>query len=1750
MRFRFLLSYCLGVIVSSGNPTDPEINPKISVDSSAAAPVDQFGTSKVRLRFSVPNDVSQHNKVPNFALREVSPELGTRPTGGTFEDIDGDNDLDMVIVKGDKVVVHFNQGTRSTPKYSTLGTQIAVVSLFHSSGPRAATFGVTITFGDIDSDGKRDLVCGEGDEGQVSYFKRTSASNTLPVYGSQTAAVNASNYQIAVNTITTGFAIELGVASIAVEDLNGDGKMDLIVGDPYDIFGAPISLWVYKGTGLLNSAGAMIFESGIPLKAGGVNIQLVWQLLGAVCPAFADIDADGDRDLVIGTSAGKIYTCKRVGVDTDPSSTNFGLPLYSAPVLLLATVERDLNPGAVSALTICDFSNDGDLDLAIVSSGANILDQYRLRLMENFSSSSLSLAQNPISIGIRDLETELRTTFESKAAYFDFDKDGKPDVLYAGTGYGLALAINLDTGNHSDPQFAAPVPLAVIPEIVGGLPQGVPEVVDFDKDNSLDVNVDGVLVGTLDDLLFLPFTGFSENGLPRFGSASSILPAGLKGTLHFLQPSVGDLNGDGKLDVVAVAGGIYSGESRSLKLFVNSGTNSFFLSAPTDLLAGGVAIVGLFPELVDLNGDLNLDLILSKRSSSYRGSREIGKPTVHSYFNAGGVNFVDQGEISTVTGTPISVSQDAAPRAIDFDKDGLLDIMVCDSRSAVFSLIKSDQAGAVGRFIPPVAPEAISAILPVESKTLTSGRGVELDFNQYVTDGAKLDCNDLLFESIRVSIAGSVIQVDSDADGLSDAWEVANGFNPLNADQDSDGILDGLEDADSDGFPNYTDSLYSQNPATADPDGSGMPASVVATGAANKFIGWWDFQAVPSPTTSHKNRRSNTYLSAPISARISGCISDYGIQPIGAGSTSMNLDIMRFFKDTTDFSFNFWVQIPENELDGGRLPLQAPGDADRVITLASFCNVNTVNPSFEWRARRSPGGGTTFEIQTWTNSVVTTVLQRASVVKIDDGKWHHVAFAATGRNLRMFVDGVPLGTNYVYTSAFLVPPNIDTTGGWLMVGGTKRKLAVPPTASTFADFRGKMDNLMVHTRVLTPTEIDLIYRRDRDLDGLWDVTEMGTEVWRDLNSNGNRDSNEISYLNSPTVWQDPTTDSDRDGLSDIDEQNMKLRIEHSDFDGDLLPDGWEVQNGLNPKSSADANLDPDGDGLTNLQEWKYNTNPHNANSDGDSKNDGAEVGQGSDPNDGSDGGQAPAPGETFSAELAIGDESGSESEDYVLNCYKIDQETGQEKLYHRVRSGGFGEFEEETFGPFKKGETYTFQISWQGSKFTSQAASPGVSAEGPDFDYTFKVVPISYTEGVLIDSWDPKTGKIDTAKKLIADNADNVATTVEEFRENFEDRRVVLTSLDFDIIHPASGELAEDKEFDGRAGIVAVEGSTTTPITKLRLQKNGWLKNVVESDLANTPRFSFEFDSGGRFEIDSGAGVVTAGATHYASGAPYDYKFKGLNVNAVDTASDSIFMHFHIGSDEYMTEAISVTTVKAEYDVYFDVYIPYDWVTIIHPFHLTEVACGDDRGFSPLSLKYRLKEQARINPYEELSSTGFAAGTTPLKFAGLSVHYDKGTSLPDPYTQMDHQGVDISNRLFAVAKAEAETPANSGAPYKTNWGTATVDKLGVIKSGTGTSLSYKFVGGSSEPLIALAAEIDWEVDLIFDTSVVNRPTCRVDGATDGFPAYQCYAFGAHEAYTTPNRTNLVDWKPPLFNNVLDLISDLDTPLTAPATNLK
>lgn len=266
-----------------------------------------------------------------------------------------------------------------------------------------------------------------------------------------------------------------------------------------------------------------------------------------------------------------------------------------------------------------------------------------------------------------------------------------------------------------------------------------------------------------------------------------------------------------------------------------------------------------------------------------------------------------------------------------------------------------------------------------------------------------------------------------------------------------------------------------------------------------------------------------------------------------------------------------------------------------------------------------------------------------------------------------------------------------------------------------------------------------------------------------------------------------------------------------------------------------------------------------------------------------------------------------------------------------------------------------------------------------------------------------------------------------------------------------------------------------------------------------------------------------------------------------------VILKLYDGYSEHTVDNVQISVVKSEYDVHLGVYIPYDWVNIrLHAFHLNEVAGGDLRTFDPLSLSYRLKQISRIIPFPELSSSGFP-DSFPLggiNLVGVSIHYDIDSSLTTPSPLGHHQGLQPGNILSFLAKSEAEIETNKGAPYKTNWGRAIGDSLKSENNYVGIKSSYTFSGSEPEPIILWAADIDWVIDFEFDTTDPTKPTCEIFGNTDGFPAYEAYAYSTHSAPTPLNRADLLDWAPPLSNTVLDLTNSPDTPLSNPPVELK
>jgi len=194
---------------------------------------------------------------------------------------------------------------------------------------------------------------------------------------------------------------------------------------------------------------------------------------------------------------------------------------------------------------------------------------------------------------------------------------------------------------------------------------------------------------------------------------------------------------------------------------------------------------------------------------------------------------------------------------------------------------------------------------------------------------------------------------------------------------------------------------------------------------------------------------------------------------------------------------------------------------------------------------------------------------------------------------------VPLNTNAATDSGYDGRPHLatDGAGDWVAVWGSTDDLG-----GTI----GTDDDILVAWRT-----------GDVDWDGLLDEVETDTCVYVDETDTGTDPNDPDSDDDQmPDGWEvendlDPNDDTgdngadgdpDGDGYTNLEEYeggsdpqtDTDPDPSEPDSDDDEMPDGWEVENDLDPNDSTGdngADGDPDGDGHTNLEEYDGGSDP-------------------------------------------------------------------------------------------------------------------------------------------------------------------------------------------------------------------------------------------------------------------------------------------------------------------------------------------------------------------------------------------------------------------------------------------------------------------------------------------------------------------------------------------------------------------------------
>ncbi|MFO7659846.1 MAG: FG-GAP-like repeat-containing protein [Candidatus Cloacimonadaceae bacterium] len=462
-------------------------------------------------------------------------------------------------------------------------------SVFNPSGVPSLTFSQP-RFTDLDGDGDFDFFLG--------------SSNRTPLYIENTGTASHPIF-------TPGTDLTSGISSLDADvavcaDLDNDGDLDLVTG-------GFTGLHLFLNTGTTASpvyAEAPGYFSGILTS----NFPI---------PDLADVDNDGDLDLVVGFSEnGSVRLFFNTGT---PASGQFS----QANSLEIGDV------GLYAYPIFCDLDADNDQDI-LVGRDLHGFVYYQ----NNGTPSSGNWQTNSAlfsGLGMQD--------YWNSPDLVDLNNDGLFDLVF-GTASG-PLHYYVNTGTPSNPSWQANTALFGGVLDVGGASS--PVFFDFDNDGDLDL-ISGSQLGDIKYYrnIGTPHAPAWQHDSSYFTSIDHSIYAAV---------TIGDVNGDNLPDAII---GDLSGH-----LYYHRNTGTGFVQE-TGVLSS-VALGGWsVPRLLDMDGDGDLDLAVGNESGMIYYYLNQGTPLVPDWVLV--PNFFQSIDIGT----------NCSPAFGDIDNDGDLDFVTGD----------------------------------------------------------------------------------------------------------------------------------------------------------------------------------------------------------------------------------------------------------------------------------------------------------------------------------------------------------------------------------------------------------------------------------------------------------------------------------------------------------------------------------------------------------------------------------------------------------------------------------------------------------------------------------------------------------------------------------------------------------------------------------------------------------------------------------------------------------------------------------------------------------------------------------------------------------------------------------------------------------------------------------------------------------------------------------------------------------------
>jgi len=361
----------------------------------------------------------------------------------SFHDIDQDGDQDLFW--GDffeaGILLISNTGTCEQPNLRNEPIAYPPDDPIKTSGYNS------VLFADLNGDGTDELLFGV-----LGGAFNPSSSSVDNFYH-----MNPTDQGLDLKTKTLLSGIDVGADSYPVfADLDGDGDPDLLISNkisPKDYNSSIIH--VFENT---STERELQWQQMDPLDIGGYY---------NLAPAVADLDGDGDLDMLVGTWNKGILYYQNDGTINSPSFS------------LIEGNTIALTRGSNSTPTFVDIDGDGDQDLFIGESSGEI----------NFYLNN-GTSQNPQFDLITDNFEDIDVGRRSVPRFVDIDGDGDQDLILGRESNGVMLYLNQGT-----PQVPFFVESGTLPAQFPIL--ATPAFVDIDKDGDLDIFSGGLGGGLL-----------------------------------------------------------------------------------------------------------------------------------------------------------------------------------------------------------------------------------------------------------------------------------------------------------------------------------------------------------------------------------------------------------------------------------------------------------------------------------------------------------------------------------------------------------------------------------------------------------------------------------------------------------------------------------------------------------------------------------------------------------------------------------------------------------------------------------------------------------------------------------------------------------------------------------------------------------------------------------------------------------------------------------------------------------------------------------------------------------------------------------------------------------------------------------------------------------------------------------------------------------------------------------------------------